>query len=185
MRPRSSAGTILLRTGWCRYWTRERLQLMIPDRRTITLTSPRPLNPNTTDARPTATATPIPSSALAAGTKAGIAVGITVFVLALAVLLWLYLSLRRRKRPTTDRSLPPQANPGPKELKGPGTFATELDASEGRRDRGPSPQELDTGSTHRKSWFSQPRRTHVVELHSMFSIQASVRRLNSRDTNNS
>jgi hypothetical protein len=144
-----------------------------------------PLNPNTTDARPTASATPTPAAGMNAGTKAGIAVGITVFVMALIVLVWLYISLKRRQRTVTNKSLPPNPRPSPKELKGPATFATELEASEGREERGPSPQELDAGSNHRKSWFSQPRRTHVVELHSMFSIQASVRRLHSRDTNGS
>lgn len=145
-----------------------------------------PLNPNTTDARPTTGATPTPASGISSGAKAGIAIGIIAFVLALIFLVWLYLSTRRRQRSNTDGTLPPYPEPSPRELKGDSAaFATELDASEGRRARGTSPQELDTGSAHRKSWFSQPRRTHVVELHSMFSIQASVRRLHSRDTNGS
>lgn len=149
-----------------------------------------PLNPNTTDARPPPQpAKPSSEASMSKGTTAGIAIGVAVFVLALAALGWLYISLKRQQRPNiesqTDKSLPPCPISSPKELKGAQSFATELDASEGREPRQSSPKELDGRSTHRKSWFSQPRRTHVVELHSMFSIQASVRRLDSRDTNGS
>lgn len=142
-----------------------------------------PLNPNTTNARPTASPVPVMAAGMSSGAKAGIAVGIVAFVIALALLAGLYISLRRRPRPKvsnpTNKSLPPS----PKELKGAASFATELDASQSRGQH-ETAQELDGSSPHRKSWL-QPRRTHVVELHSMFSIQASVRRLHSRDTNGS
>lgn len=147
------------------------------------------LDPNTTNARPT----PVAASAahvsdLSSGSKTGIGVGIAVVVIALVLLGGLYVSLKRRKTPahsgTTGKGLPPS----PKELKGAQSFATELDASQISQHSeldSDNAAELDGRSTYRKSWYSAPRRTHVVELHSMFSIQASVKRLPSRDTNGS
>lgn len=123
-------------------------------------------------------------SGLSTGAKAGIGVGIAILIIALALLCGLYVTIKRRQNPTKPRKPEKRLPPSPKELKGARSFATELDASQPGQHPGlesGDAAELDGSSTHRKSWFSQPRRTHVVELHSMFSIQASVKRLPSRE----